>query len=104
MTMSVDEPAGTTLRLCLGAAKTWLSAAPYGTHLVHLTNHAIPSAVNELPEQITSPSFSRFSSSMTTTNSPFLIAATASGTESNLKGEGTSVGGLATSVGSDIVN
>lgn len=53
--------------------------------------------------QTTSPSFSRLSSSMTTTNSPCLIASIASGTGSNWKGVGGVVGGLDTWEGRDMV-
>lgn len=72
------------------------------THLVHLIIHAIPSVVTAEAAQTTSPSFSRLSSSMTTTNSPRLIASIASGTGSNWKGVGGVVGGLDTWVGRDI--
>jgi len=72
-------------------------------HLVHLTIHAIPSCVILLPAQITSPSFSLDSSSMTTTNSPRRIASTASDTGSNRNGEGGMVAAFGFNVGADIL-
>lgn len=56
-----------------------------GTDLVCLIIQAIFSVVHWLPAMIRSPSFSRFSSSITTRNSPFSKASRASGTVSKVK-------------------
>lgn len=55
------------------------------THLVCLIIQAICSVEHPAPGMIRSPSFSRASSSITTTNSPRAMAATALSIESNAK-------------------
>jgi hypothetical protein len=73
------------------------------TDLVHRIIQAIPSVVTFPAAQTRSPSFSLPSSSMTTTNSPFLYASIASGTGSKVKGEGGVVGGCDIRRGADMV-
>jgi hypothetical protein len=66
-------------------------------YLVCLIIHAIFSVVHKLPAIIRSPSFSLFSSSMTTRNSPWANAANASSIESKANDDLTE--GFCTSVG-----
>jgi len=72
-------------------------------YLVHLIIHAIPSVVTFSAAQMRSPSFSRLSSSMTTTNSPLAIARVASSIVSNLNGVGGIRSAFSVRVGNDIV-
>jgi hypothetical protein len=72
-------------------------------YLVHLIIHAIPSVVTFSAAHMRSPSFSRLSSSMTTTNSPFAIARVASSIVSNLNGVGGVRSAFDVRVGNDIV-
>ena len=72
-------------------------------YLVHLIIHAIPSVVTFSAAQMRSPSFSRLSSSMTTTNSPLAIARVASSIVSNLNGVGGVRSAFGVRVGNDIV-
>lgn len=72
-------------------------------YLVHLIIHAIPSVVTFSAAQMRSPSFSRLSSSMTTTNSPLATARVASSIVSNWNGVGGVRWAFGVRVGNDIV-
>jgi len=84
-------------QMCSGAESDPRLALGQTTHLVCLIIQAIFSVVHWLAAMMRSPSFSLFSSSITTKNSPAANAASASSMESNAKA--SRMGASLTSVG-----